>query len=231
MELRCAYCHAQDEALVACVECGTTLHDECWSDCGSCPTLGCRRPRAPTRRRGGRNSVWRDMVMVVLVGFGIPIGLIVGGMGVRGLRNWSGAPRIEIRNDTGRTLTNVRVVASQLDAWGLESTVRMLGPGESISVRGGHTTWEMSLRSTDLAGATLDDLRSRDDRGRYTCAPGGCSTFAIDPQGRLRTIQLTDWSGTTRSCACPEGNASRQGSERCPIELHRSDLRRHELAR
>ncbi len=51
---RCAYCHADlsgDEPdLVACEECGTVLHDGCWSELGRCPLLGCSGS-APERAR------------------------------------------------------------------------------------------------------------------------------------------------------------------------------------
>lgn len=38
---RCAYCHQDARALLACTRCGTGLHLDCWSDLGRCPTLGC----------------------------------------------------------------------------------------------------------------------------------------------------------------------------------------------
>jgi hypothetical protein len=42
---RCPYCHApisgQEDALVGCEKCHTVLHDECWTELGHCPILGC----------------------------------------------------------------------------------------------------------------------------------------------------------------------------------------------
>lgn len=42
---RCAYCHedvtGSEPDLVACDGCGTVLHEGCWAEGGSCPTLGC----------------------------------------------------------------------------------------------------------------------------------------------------------------------------------------------
>jgi hypothetical protein len=55
---RCAYCHdeisGRELDLVACEQCKTVLHDECWHELGHCPLMGCagrtaERPRASVR--------------------------------------------------------------------------------------------------------------------------------------------------------------------------------------
>ncbi len=42
---RCAYCHegltGDEDDLVACEQCATVLHGECWRTHGKCPILGC----------------------------------------------------------------------------------------------------------------------------------------------------------------------------------------------
>jgi Zn finger protein HypA/HybF involved in hydrogenase expression len=49
---RCAYCHddltGEEPDLVACDQCATVLHAECWSELGACPLLGCTG-RSPER--------------------------------------------------------------------------------------------------------------------------------------------------------------------------------------
>jgi len=46
---RCPFCHddlAAGDATSTCQGCGTTLHQDCRLEAGSCPTLGCEPPRA-----------------------------------------------------------------------------------------------------------------------------------------------------------------------------------------
>jgi hypothetical protein len=51
---RCPYCRegisGEEPDLVACRQCETVLHDECWRELGRCPVLGCRG-RHPQRAR------------------------------------------------------------------------------------------------------------------------------------------------------------------------------------
>jgi hypothetical protein len=54
---RCPYCRdgltGEEPDLVACRQCETVLHDECWRELGRCPVLGCRgrQPQRARRRR------------------------------------------------------------------------------------------------------------------------------------------------------------------------------------
>lgn len=51
---RCAYCHGGIDGgepdLIACEQCHTVLHDECWREHGRCPLLGCVG-KSPERAR------------------------------------------------------------------------------------------------------------------------------------------------------------------------------------
>lgn len=52
---RCALCHdaitGREPDLVACRKCSTVAHDECWSELGHCPVLGCPGKRPERGRR------------------------------------------------------------------------------------------------------------------------------------------------------------------------------------
>lgn len=157
--------------------------------------------------------------------------LLIGGLfGLLRLQDYTGAPVIEIRNETGVALTDVRVEAYQYEAGTRAATASALAPGESISVRGAHDDYEMSLRELQLGGVALarfpDDPFDQPGRMRHRSVPGQRSIYAIDRDGRLRTIQQGDWGGTRR-CTCPDGNADRRGSPDCPIDIHsRHDVER-----
>ncbi|MCW8139330.1 MAG: hypothetical protein KIT58_10555 [Planctomycetota bacterium] len=139
-------------------------------------------------------------------------------------KDWIGAPRIEVRNDTGRVLTSVRARGFQLDAGERTAEVASLAPGESITLSGGHTDYELSLHSLtfddgrDVVGAANDPHAW----SRFDAVPWRKSLIAIDSQERLRTIiDGGTWGGSPLSCTCPDGNATRTGSPSCPIDIHR----------
>jgi len=61
---RCAYCHGgitgDEDALVACAQCRTVLHEDCWNEAARCPTLGC--PSTVVERPGSRSDLARRTV-------------------------------------------------------------------------------------------------------------------------------------------------------------------------
>lgn len=239
MGLRCAFCHSSGEALTSCAACGTQLHPECWADSRSCPTLGCVgfdathvRP-GPKALRGSAGSSLRSACLGLSIGIGLSVGglaMLVGGFLAK---NWIGAPRIEVRNDSRRVLSNVTLRGFQLDAGERTVHAKSLAPGESITLSGEHTDYELNVDSLtfDDGKEAVGPAYDLSARMRFRAVPWARSILAVDSQDRLRTVvDAGSWGRRAVPCTCPDGNAARTGSSSCSIEIHAHDFNRARAA-
>lgn len=138
--------------------------------------------------------------------------------------SWWGAPTIEVRNDSGQVLTNVRLEAFQIDAGNRVAEADSLEPGESICVSGRNLDYPLVLGSVAFGG--IAGAKRTQVIGDLKAHPYDRSVYVIDAEGRL----ADERRALGGPCICPDRDASGKGSFDCPIFYHREEAAKATLA-